>query len=97
MKKFISKVLLAILLLTTFQPIDANAASISNKSQMINATKETKDSTDAVSWPAGPSSKSLSADSAIVMDADTGLILYSKNMDKKHYPASITKILTTLL
>ena len=98
MKKIIAKVLLAILLLITFQPVDANAASISNKSQTIQAAKETtSDRKNNVSWPAGPSSKSLSADSAIVMDADTGLILYSKNMDKKHYPASITKILTTLL
>lgn len=39
----------------------------------------------------------LSADSAILMDVDSGAILYEKNMDKKQYPASITKILTTLV
>lgn len=48
-------------------------------------------------WPKGPSSKSISADSAIVMELSTGLILYQKNMNKEHFPASITKILTTLL
>lgn len=33
----------------------------------------------------------------ILMDAKTGKILYAKNIDKKSYPASITKILTTLV
>jgi D-alanyl-D-alanine carboxypeptidase len=40
---------------------------------------------------------SLSAESAIVMDVQSGTILYEKNMDKKEYPASITKIMTTLI
>jgi len=39
----------------------------------------------------------LSADSAIVMDVDSGAILYEKNIDKKQYPASITKIMTSLV
>ena len=33
----------------------------------------------------------------IVMDAKTGKILFQKNINEKHYPASITKILTTLV
>ena len=33
----------------------------------------------------------------IVMDAKTGKILFEKNINEKHYPASITKILTTLV
>lgn len=33
----------------------------------------------------------------IVMDASTGQILIEKNMDRKEYPASITKIMTALL
>lgn len=39
----------------------------------------------------------IEAGAAILMDIDTGTILYSKNEHEKHYPASITKILTTLL
>lgn len=39
----------------------------------------------------------IEAGAAILMDIDTGSILYSKNEHEKHYPASITKILTTLL
>ncbi|MCQ2491453.1 MAG: D-alanyl-D-alanine carboxypeptidase [Lachnospiraceae bacterium] len=40
---------------------------------------------------------SLEAKSAILMDAGTGEILYSKNIHSKRYPASITKIMTTLV
>lgn len=36
-------------------------------------------------------------DAAIVMDAESGAILYAKNIDKQEYPASITKLLTALL
>lgn len=39
----------------------------------------------------------IEADSAILMDIDTGTILYSKNEHMHEYPASITKILTTLI
>ena len=45
-------------------------------------------------WPDGPV---VSAQSAIVMDVDTGAVLYAKNIDEKLYPASTTKIMTCLL
>jgi D-alanyl-D-alanine carboxypeptidase (penicillin-binding protein 5/6) len=37
------------------------------------------------------------ADTAIIMDADTGYILYEKNVDKKVFPASMTKIMTSMI
>ena len=45
-------------------------------------------------WPDGVDTESASA---IVMEEETGTILYSKNIDDIHYPASITKIMTALL
>lgn len=45
-------------------------------------------------WPTGPA---IGAESAIVMEVDTGAILYNKNIDEKLYPASITKMMTSLL
>lgn len=45
-------------------------------------------------WPAGPQ---VYAEAAIVMEAGTGTILYSKNIDQQLYPASITKVMTVLL
>lgn len=37
------------------------------------------------------------SESFVVMDAETGQVLIEKNMDKKLYPASITKILTAAM
>ncbi len=45
-------------------------------------------------WPTGPQ---VYAEAAIVMEAGTGTILYSKNIDEQLYPASITKLMTVLL
>lgn len=39
----------------------------------------------------------LTADSAVLIEASTGEIIYEKNMNKKEYPASITKTITALL
>jgi len=37
------------------------------------------------------------AEMAVVIDADTGKVLFEKDKDKKTYPASMTKIMTTLI
>ena len=52
------------------------------------------DTNSLAGWPQGPS---VYGDSAIVMDMDSGAIVYGKQIDKRHYPASITKILTMLV
>ncbi|MBX6394092.1 MAG: D-alanyl-D-alanine carboxypeptidase [Alicyclobacillaceae bacterium] len=39
----------------------------------------------------------LAVRSAVLMDMKTGQVLYAKNPDEPHYPASITKILTAIL
>ena len=48
----------------------------------------------ALEWPEAPS---ITCESAILIDADTGSILYEKDSHRKCYPASTTKILTGLL
>lgn len=45
-------------------------------------------------WPEGPQTD---ANSVIVMEVNTGTVLYEKESHAKHYPASITKIMTVLL
>ncbi len=47
-----------------------------------------------VYWPEGPS---INTPSAIVIEVNSGAVLYEKNSDEVNYPASITKVLTTLL
>lgn len=45
-------------------------------------------------WPEGPV---ISAQSAILIDAESGVILYAKNIHEPLYPASTTKLLTCLI
>ena len=53
--------------------------------------------TDTVKWPKGPNPKDVNSRSAILMDLDSGTILYAKRMNKQYYPASITKVMTMML
>lgn len=52
------------------------------------------DSNELEGWATGPQ---IYSESGIVMDIDSGAILYAKNMDDRHYPASITKVATALI
>ena len=51
-------------------------------------------SNSVAGWPEG---QAIQAAAGVVLDMDTGAFLYSKNCDRKLYPASITKIMTCLL
>lgn len=51
-------------------------------------------SNETTGWPEGPA---ITAQSAIVMEAQTGTILYAKNIHERLFPASTTKIMTCLL
>lgn len=60
-----------------------------------NAIYETlPDSNHLPGWPEGPK---VHAASAIVMDMESGAVLYAKAAEEQHFPASITKLLTTLV
>jgi D-alanyl-D-alanine carboxypeptidase len=63
-------------------------------SPSVSAMAATGDAAGTDEWPTGPS---IYAESAIVMEASSGLILYEKNIDAQNYPASITKIMSALL
>lgn len=82
--------------------MSVSAAATTTKASDTN-TKSSKSAQDAtasgvssltVTSKKGPS---VVAEAAIVMEASTGMVLYSKNINEKHYPASITKIMTALL
>ena len=45
-------------------------------------------------WPEGPE---VVSPNVIVMEASTGTVLYDCDSLEAHYPASITKIMTTLI
>lgn len=85
--KRISASLLALITLscTVFMCAGSAYAETSDSSSSQNETLE---------WPEAPD---IVAQSAILIDADTGAILYEKNAHARSYPASTTKILTGLL
>ncbi len=66
---------------------------LTNQFSQVNMYASAKEK-KSISWPKGPS---VDAESAILMDLSSGAILYEKKANKKQYPASITKIMTTLL
>ena len=70
-------------------------ATLEELAEEAEARKQLPIQSDEIeNWPAGPR---IGAEAAILMDADTGVILYAKNIHEKLYPASTTKIMTCLL
>jgi len=69
------------------------AAVSGQADQSTDSKKETADSTVASTL----SVPQISSEGAVLMDADTGTLLYSKNSETRYYPASITKLMTALL
>ena len=49
---------------------------------------------DIPGWPIGPE---ILADTGVLMETETGEVLYDKGMNEERYPASITKVMTALL
>ncbi|CCZ60830.1 serine-type D-Ala-D-Ala carboxypeptidase [Hungatella hathewayi CAG:224] len=54
-------------------------------------------SSTALAAPDWPSGVSVQAESGIVIDADTGTVLWGQNIHNQYFPASITKIMTALI
>lgn len=94
-RAFFTKAVMGISAICLFasQGLSATAATIKEENIAYNQSLAVQ-SNAVANWPTGPV---ISAESAILMDADTGAILYAKNIHQKEYPASTTKILTTLI
>lgn len=110
-KKMIAAVLAAVLCLnvgSTFGEMKISMAKEKNNKANKELTEEEKkakeelekaykiptESNEWEGWKKGPGTY---GEAAIVMEADTGAILYAKNIDSKQYPASITKVMTALV
>ena len=64
----------------------------------VSATEEEEVTATGPDWAMDmTTAPAVIADSAILMDIDTGVILYEKNIHKRQYPASVTKLLTCLV
>ena len=96
--RIISLFLVALLItvnLCNLNTLTSHAATLDELAEQAEARKRLPIQSNSIeNWPVGPE---ISAESAILMDANTGVILYAKNIHEKVYPASITKIMTCLL
>ncbi|MCR4584232.1 MAG: D-alanyl-D-alanine carboxypeptidase [Lachnospiraceae bacterium] len=74
------------------------AGVYATQEELLQEAEERKDeaveSNSLPSWPKGPR---IGAEGAILMDAATGAVLYSKNADEELFPASITKLMCCLV
>ncbi len=93
MKKTASALILTTLLILsgTLRTYAETEIEGSETEEEVSAVVETN---EIPNWPAGPD---LNAESAFLFEANTGVILYAKNIHEHLYPASTTKIMTALL
>lgn len=96
-KRSVISLLIFSLFLSVFVgfPMTAQAASTEELQELAEARKSLPvQSNEIENWPSGPQ---IGAQAAILMDTNTGVILYAKNIHERLYPASTTKIMTCLL
>ncbi len=84
-----------LLLASVVALVPGTRAFASPESERLEYNKTLPVDSNAIeNWPQGPV---ISAYSAILMDAETGTVLYDKNSRVRMYPASTTKMMTSLL
>jgi D-alanyl-D-alanine carboxypeptidase (penicillin-binding protein 5/6) len=96
MKKFklISVFCILILLMSIFLPVLALAEESSGDTAKDSTEDTTEDVTENTAEDWGPETDSKCI---VLLDADSGSVLFSKAADEKAYPASLTKVMTVLL
>ena len=80
--------------LSTIAAVSIIAVTTFSVTANVSAAASDSSTAPKAAWPDAPS---ITCESAILIDADTGSILYEKDSHRKAYPASTTKILTGLL
>ena len=74
--------------------MDAYATQEELNQEAEDRKEEPVETNDIEGWPKGPK---IGAEGAILIEANTGTILYAKNPNEKLFPASTTKIMTCLV
>ncbi len=80
---------------TTSSSTPSNTTAVESTSG--NTATEASDSSSSDSSSSSTEAPSIIGKSAIVINYNTGQILYAKNINAKEYPASTTKIMTSIL
>lgn len=88
--KFFKQIIAYLLVVAVTVSILPAAIFATEKNPFMTFVDETSNS----AWPAGPG---VAAGTAYVIEMNSGEALYSKNADQQCFPASITKVLTSLI
>lgn len=98
LRKIITKILVAFLAISMLFTKSVYAVNTVPTEEQVEAANMRKllpiETNEIPNWPEGPM---IGAEAAILMEADTGTILYAKNIHEELYPASTTKLMTGLL
>lgn len=94
MRSFAVSFLVCALVLGNARPIYAAEAAPEAEATPAPADPSIVSTNGIAGWP---QARDIFSDSAVLMDADTGTILFDKSMDRQMYPASVTKLMTILL
>ncbi len=91
-------IFLFVLFLRLSCPLTVYAVNTAPTAEQLQAAEERKNIPAETNllpgWPEGPV---IGAQSAILVDAVSGAVLYEKNINERLYPASTTKLMTALL
>ena len=71
-----------------------SSATVQAASVTTNGTPAPVVTDSIAGWPAAPA---ITSETAVLIDAETGTVLYDKGMDECRYPASTTKLMTLLV
>lgn len=91
---FTQPAVMPVLAETSAESGEAEGTETSEEDAHMPAYYQEADTNQIEGWPEGPN---IEAAAGILMDLNTGTIIYGKNIDTAMYPASITKIMTALL
>ena len=92
--KYLLKVVMAVGVIAMTAVQICTAAEGTAQAAVSEVTPVSISTNEISGWPAGPE---ITSETGVLMDADSGTLLYSKGGDEIRYPASITKIMTLLL
>ncbi len=93
-KKYISLMMCMGLIISILTPVIRVRADVDYMAEAEARKYNEVQSNLIQDWPQGPQ---IGAEAAILMEASTGTVLYAKEITKKEYPASVTKVMTGLL
>ena len=76
-------------------PVSADTSNSTDTNEFVSEyADDLVESNEVPNWPSGPI---VNAKSAILLEANTGVVLYAKNIHEHMFPASTTKLITALI